>query len=75
MLTVKGRYEDGEIHLLEPAPPGEQDVLVIFLDTAQAPHYEQMMVFGMFSGNCQSTEDDFRIVEFSGDVGDSLTWE
>ncbi|NJL47197.1 MAG: hypothetical protein HC929_06450 [Leptolyngbyaceae cyanobacterium SM2_5_2] len=75
MLTVKGRYENGEIHLLESAPPGKQDVLVIFLDAPEPPHFDQMMVFGMFSGGHQSTEEDFHIAEFFGILDDSLTRE
>jgi hypothetical protein len=31
-----------------------------------------MMQFGMFSGNKQSTEEDFKIAEFYGDSENSL---
>ena len=77
MLAVKGKYEDGTIHLLEPVPPQAGDVLVIFLeaDQQQSPIQIQRMTFGMFAGAYPSTETDFQLAEFSGDTGDFLNWE
>ncbi len=75
MLAVKGKYQDGIIHLLESVPQRPGDVLVIFLDADQQQGHHQMMTFGMFSGDRQSTEADFQLAEFSGDPGDWLDWE
>ncbi len=74
MLTVKGKYEDGSIHFLEPVPQKTSDVLVIFLEEAQALIHNQIITFGMFAGDGQSTERDFHVAEFSGDPDDGLGW-
>ena len=73
MLTVRGKFQDGTIQLLEPAPEKAGDVLIIFLDEGTEAH-TQTMVFGMFLGDHQSVEADFLAGEFSGDVGDGLEW-
>lgn len=74
MQTVKGKYQDGKIQLLEPAPQGSGDVLVIFLNEEGPSPQPQMMQFGMFASSHQSTETDFKLVEFAGDADDSLNW-
>ena len=69
MLTVRGRFQEGAIQLLEPVNQPDGDVLVTFLDRSlEVPTLK--IVFGMFSGTQQSTEADVQEAEFLGESGD-----
>ncbi len=82
MLTsVEGVYKDGKVELTEH-PDGilERRVIVTFLEkngngaTATSPQKDQMIYKGMFKGDYETTEEDFKIAEFHGDPDDGLDW-
>ncbi|MEH2227149.1 hypothetical protein [Nostoc sp.] len=75
LQSIEGVYRNGNIQLSElPSDVSESRVIVTFLEPQQAPIQKQIMQFGMFSGNKQSTENDFKITEFHGDTEDGLNW-
>ncbi|AFY41057.1 hypothetical protein [Nostoc sp. PCC 7107] len=75
LQSIEGVYKNGKVELTE-LPPGisESMVIVTFLESKKTQQPTQIMHFGMFSGNQQSTEADFHITEFHGDSEDSLDW-
>ncbi|MBH8565998.1 hypothetical protein I8748_28190 [Nostoc sp. CENA67] len=75
LQSIEGVYKDGKVQLTElPLDISESRVIVTFLEPKKNQHKQQIMQFGMFSGNQQSTEADFQIAEFQGDSEDSLDW-
>ncbi|NET60698.1 MAG: hypothetical protein F6K47_32535 [Symploca sp. SIO2E6] len=75
LQSIEGIYKNGEIKLSElPPQVSESLVIVTFLEPETTPKPKQMMQFGMFSGNQQSTEADFEVAEFTGDSEDGLGW-
>lgn len=75
LQAIEGIYKDGKIELKElPSDISESLVIVTFLKSGKNQIKNQIMKFGMFSGNNQSTETDFEIAEFHGDSEDSLDW-
>ncbi len=71
ITTVEGVYKQGKIELHEiPVGLQEARVLVTFLPKAAVPSSSRPMVYGQFAGEHMSTEDDFRIAEWSGDAED-----
>ncbi|MBD2691273.1 hypothetical protein [Anabaena catenula] len=75
LQAIEGIYKDGKVELKElPSDISESLVIVTFLKSEKNQQKNQMMKFGMFSGNNQSTEADFEIAEFHGDSEDSLDW-
>lgn len=75
LQAIEGIYKDGKIELTErPQGISEGRVIVTFLSTQSSSKNTQFMTFGMFSGANQSTEDDFKLAEFSGDIEDELDW-
>lgn len=75
LQAIEGIYKDGKIELKElPSDISESLVIVTFLKSEKNQIKNQIMQFGMFSGNNQSTETDFEIAEFHGDSEDSLDW-
>ena len=75
LQAIEGVYKDGNVELAErPQGISESRVIVTFLSTHTLSKNTQFMTFGMFSGANQSTEDDFKLAEFSGDVEDGLDW-
>ncbi|QSJ14362.1 hypothetical protein JYQ62_20815 [Nostoc sp. UHCC 0702] len=75
LQSIEGVYKDGKIQLTELPPDiSESRVIVTFLEHKKNQLKQQIMQFGMFSGNKQSTEADFKIAEFPGDSEDSLDW-
>ncbi|WP_414563330.1 MULTISPECIES: hypothetical protein [unclassified Anabaena] len=70
--SIEGIYKNGKVELRElPGEISESRVSVTFLDF-KTHQQKQIMQFGMFSGNQQSTEANFKIAEFNGDSGDNL---
>ena len=68
LKSVEGVYKDGTVHLTElPSDISESLVIVTFLESKNIHPKKQIMQFGMFSGNQQSTEADFKTAEFHGD--------
>ena len=67
LQAIEGIYKNGSIELTE-APQGisESRVIVTFLEAQPPLSSQQMIGFGMFAGNVQSTEYDFQIAEFHG---------
>ncbi|MEC4819592.1 MAG: hypothetical protein SAK29_40930 [Scytonema sp. PMC 1069.18] len=58
LQSIEGVYKQGEIKLFElPLDISESRVIVTFLESKTTPVPKQIMQFGMFSGNKQSTED------------------
>ena len=45
-----------------------------FLEAKPKTTTKQIIYFGMFSGSKQSTEEDFKTAEFTGDSDDNLDW-
>lgn len=75
LQSIEGVYKHGKVELAElPSDVSESRVIVTFLETKISPPHKQMMKFGMFSENKQSTEEDLRIAEFDGDKEDCLDW-
>jgi hypothetical protein len=75
LQSIEGIYKDGKVKLTElPSDVTESRVIVTFLETKISLQHQQMMKFGMFSGNNQSTEENFSIAEFRGDKKDCLDW-
>ncbi|BAZ79694.1 hypothetical protein PN497_20740 [Sphaerospermopsis kisseleviana CS-549] len=75
LQAIEGIYKDGKVELKElPSDISESLVIVTFLKSEKNQIKNQIMKFGMFSGNNQSTETDFEIAEFHGDSEDSLDW-
>ncbi|MCJ8282168.1 MAG: hypothetical protein MJK14_20620 [Rivularia sp. ALOHA_DT_140] len=68
LKSVEGIYKDGKIELSElPSDVKQSRVIVTFLESEPAEKKSKMITFGMFAGSNQSTEEDFKIAEFSGD--------
>lgn len=68
-------YKNGNRQLSElPSDVSESRVIITFLESEKSPIQKQIMRFGMFSGNKQSTENDFKITDFHGDTEDGLDW-
>jgi hypothetical protein len=75
LQSIEGIYKNGKVELTElPPDVSESRVIVTFLETKISLQHQQMMKFGMFSGNKQSQEEDFSISEFHGDKEDYLDW-
>jgi hypothetical protein len=75
LQAIEGIYKDGKVELTErPQGISEGRVIVTFLSAHASSKTTKFMTFGMFSGANQSTEDDFKLAEFSGDVEDGLNW-
>jgi hypothetical protein len=75
LQAIEGIYKDGKVELKElPSDISESLVIVTFLKSEKNQIKNQIMQFGMFSGNNQSTETDFEIAEFHRDSEDSLDW-
>ncbi len=76
LKSVEGIYKDGTIELSEvPSDISESRVIVTFLSVQPVKVTSQNMYFGMLStSNKQSTQEDFKIAEFHGDLDDQLDW-
>lgn len=75
LRSIEGVYKNGNIQLSElPSDVSESRVIVTFWEPEKSPIQKQIMRSGMFSGNKQSTENDFKITEFNGDTEDGLGW-
>ncbi|MBW4671950.1 MAG: hypothetical protein KME60_32135 [Cyanomargarita calcarea GSE-NOS-MK-12-04C] len=75
LQSIEGVYKHGKVELAElPSEVWESRVIVTFLEPKKAQIEKQIMRFGMFSGNRPSTEEDFQIAEFQGDIEDGLDW-
>ncbi|MBW4456735.1 MAG: hypothetical protein KME55_30900 [Nostoc indistinguendum CM1-VF10] len=75
LQSIEGVYKNGNIQLSElPSDVSESHVIVTFLEPKKPQAKSQIMQLGMFSGNKQSTENDFKISEFHGDTEDGLDW-
>lgn len=75
LKSVEGIYKDGKVELSElPSDVIQSRVIVTFLESETVEQNSQMITFGMFAGSNKSTEEDFKIAEFSGDVDDDLNW-
>lgn len=75
LQSIEGVYKHGKIELSElPSDVSESRVIVTFLEQKKNQQKRQIMQFGMFSGNKQSTKEDFKIAEFCGDIEDELDW-
>lgn len=68
LLTIEGTYKDGKIELME-TPPGVQQarVIVTFLTSNKAALQPHHMVYGQFTGQQMSTEEDFELAEWRGE--------
>lgn len=75
LQSIEGIYKNGKVELTElPLDISESLVIVTFLEPKKTQQPKQIMQFGMFSGNQQSTEADFQIAEFHEDKDDRLNW-
>ncbi|HSU66410.1 MAG TPA: hypothetical protein VLJ39_06045 [Tepidisphaeraceae bacterium] len=72
LITVEGNYKNGRIDLTE-APVGidEAQVIVTFLPKAQPAKPSRPIYFGMFKGDRETNEEDFKIAEWHGPKEDS----
>jgi hypothetical protein len=73
LQAVEGIYRNGKVELTE-TPQGitEGRVVVTFLSVVPVDETNQMISFGMFTGDCQSTEADFRDAEYHDEADDQL---
>lgn len=71
LLTVEGTYTDGKVELAEtPTGVKHAKVLVTFLPSeTEASH--RLMVYGQFAGERMSTEEDFRLAEWRGEINET----
>ena len=75
LQSVEGIYKKGRIELLEtPDNIEESPVIITFLGTQTPQKAQSLMYFGMFSDGRQSSEQDFSLAEFQGDLDDGLDW-
>jgi hypothetical protein len=75
LQSVEGIYKKGRIELLEtPDNIEESPVIITFLGTQTLQKAQSLMYFGMFSDGRQSSEKDFSLAEFHGDLDDGLDW-
>jgi hypothetical protein len=66
LQAIEGIYKDGKVELTEiPQGVSERRVIGMFLSAHAASKETALMTFGMFSVANQSTEDDFKLAEFS----------
>jgi hypothetical protein len=69
LFTVEGTYTEGKVELSEqPTGIKHAKVLVTFLTIEEKPELPCSMRYGQFAGISLSTEDDFRIAEWRGEV-------
>lgn len=69
-FTVRGTYKDGKVELAEaPAEVEHAQVLVTFLtpETVVQPP-RRLMIYGQFTGRGMSTDEDFCIAEWRGEI-------
>lgn len=72
ITTIAGIYKKGKIDLFEmPIGVDESQVLVTFLPNPQPKQVPRRMVYGQFAGKNMSTEEDFRIAEWHGEMEES----
>jgi hypothetical protein len=65
LQAIEGIYRNGRIELTEtPEGIAEGKVVVTFLSVVPVAQANQMISLGMFKGDCQSTEADFREAEY-----------
>jgi hypothetical protein len=65
LQAIEGIYRNGQVELTEtPEGIAEGRVVVTFLSVVPIAEPNQMISFGMFAGNRQSTEADFRDAEY-----------
>ena len=71
LQSIEGVYKNGETQLSElSSDVSESRVIVNFLEPKKSQTPKQIMQFGVFSGNKESTEKDFQITEFNEDKED-----
>lgn len=68
LLTVEGIYRNGKVEIKEkPENIKQANVLVTFL-TPDTTVKRRLMHYGQFSGKRMSTEKDFLIAEWHGEL-------
>jgi len=71
LTTVEGIYKQGQIKLNEmPVGIEETRVLITFLPVETRMPSQRRMFYGQFAGERMSTEEDFRIAEWRGEIRD-----
>ena len=71
--TIEGIYKNGKIELKEiPEDISQSNVLITFLSDQKktSVRKKQQIYFGMFAGDNQSTEADFKEAEFNQKLED-----
>ncbi|HLP87384.1 MAG TPA: hypothetical protein VK184_02115 [Nostocaceae cyanobacterium] len=62
LQAIEGIYRDGKVERKElPSDISESLVIVTFLESNKTQQKTQIMQFGIFFGNKQSTLEDFEI--------------
>ena len=75
LQSIQGVYKNGLIELTEkPDNIDESLVIVTFLEVKNDRATKSIIRYGMFADLKQSTEEDFKVAEFSIDVDDRLDW-
>ena len=73
LQSIEGIYTHGKVELTElPSDIAESRVIVTFLDCKINQDKKQIMQFGTFFANQQSTEADFKLAHFYKDIDDNL---
>jgi len=70
LLTVEGIYKDGKIEIAEkPADIKQAKVLITFLSPKTIIKHRRI-IYGQFAGKRMSTDKDFLMAEWHGDVNE-----
>jgi len=71
LFTVEGMYTEGKVEPIEQRTGIKYaKVLVTCLTTEEKPELPCSMRYGQFAGTSLSTEDDFGIAEWRGEVSE-----
>jgi hypothetical protein len=70
-FTAEGVYKNGSIELVEK-PDGVEyaRVLVTFVTSEMPSIPSHLMTYGQFAGEVMSSDEDFRLAEWHGDLED-----
>lgn len=76
LQTIQGTYKNGRIQLTEiPKNISESEILITFLPqdkNTMKTKSKKIIYFGMFLGDNQSTEADFKQAEYTENFEDNL---
>jgi hypothetical protein len=70
-FTAEGVYKNGSIELAEKPDGVEYARVLVTFVTSETPSIDsQLMTYGQFAGDAMSSDEDFRLAEWRGDLED-----